>query len=126
DELNKIIPAVRDIYTMALNCYLSEDAKDADNIGPLRIVISEMCDQFKANHVERLANGICTTEQGFVFNDILYSCVRIAEHSLNIAAIAFRFKATGAPAPDTYMHDFKQRKDKDEKKYREYVKKYRS
>ncbi len=97
DELNKIIPAVRDIYTMALDCYLSDDAKDADNIGPLRIVISEMSDQFKANHVERLATGICTTEQGFVFNDILYSCVRIAEHSLNIAAIAYRFKSTGAP-----------------------------
>ena len=125
DELNKIIPAVHDIYTMALDCYLSEDAKDAENIGPLRIVISEMSDQFKANHVERLANGICTTEQGFVFNDILYSCVRIAEHSLNIAAIAYRFKSAGAPAPDTYMHDFKQRKDKDEKKYREYVQKYR-
>ena len=126
EELNKIIPAVRDIYTMALDCYLSDDAKDADNIGPLRIVISEMSDQFKANHVERLANGICTTEQGFVFNDILYSCVRIAEHSLNIAAIAYRFKSTGAPSPDTYMHDFKQRKDKDEKKYKEYVAKYRA
>ena len=126
EELNKIIPAVRDIYTMALDCYLSDDAKDADNIGPLRIVISEMSDQFKANHVERLANGICTTEQGFVFNDILYSCVRIAEHSLNIAAIAYRFKSTGAPSPDTYMHDFKQRKDKDEKKYKEYVAKYRN
>ncbi len=126
DELNKIIPAVRDIYTMALDCYLSDDAKDADNIGPLRIVISEMSDQFKANHVERLATGICTTEQGFVFNDILYSCVRIAEHSLNIAAIAYRFKSTGAPSPDTYMHDFKQRKDKDEKKYKEYVAKYRT
>lgn len=126
EELNKIIPAVRDIYTMALDCYLSDDAKDADNIGPLRIVISEMSDQFKANHVERLANGICTTEQGFVFNDILYSCVRIAEHSLNIAAIAYRFKSTGAPSPDTYMHDFKQRKDKDEKKYKEYVAKYRT
>ncbi len=124
-ELGLIIPAVRDIYTMALDCYLSEDAKDADNIGPLRIVISEMCDQFKANHVERLASGVCTTEQGFVFNDILYSCVRIAEHSLNIAAIAYRFKAAGAPAPDTYMHDFKQRKDKDERKYKEYVAKYR-
>ena len=124
EELNKVIPAVREIYTMALNCYLSNDAANADNIGPLRIVISEMCDKFKANHVERLANGICTTEQGFVFNDILYSCVRIAEHSLNIAAIAYRFKAAGAPAPDTYMHDFKQRKDKDEKKYQEYVRKY--
>ena len=124
EELNKVIPAVREIYTMALNCYLSNDAADADNIGPLRIVISEMCDKFKANHVERLAEGICTTEQGFVFNDILYSCVRIAEHSLNIAAIAYRFKRAGSTNPDTYMHDFKQRKDKDEKKYQEYVRKY--
>lgn len=123
-ELNKVIPAVREIYTMALNCYLSNDAVNADNIGPLRIVISEMCDKFKANHVERLAEGICTTEQGFVFNDILYSCVRIAEHSLNIAAIAYRFKRAGSTNPDTYMHDFKQRKDKDEKKYQEYVRKY--
>ena len=123
-ELNKVIPAVREIYTMALNCYLSKDAANADNIGPLRIVISEMCDKFKANHVERLAEGICTTEQGFVFNDILYSCVRIAEHSLNIAAIAYRFKRAGSTNPDTYMHDFKQRKDKDEKKYQEYVRKY--
>ena len=124
EELNKVIPAVREIYTMALNCYLSNDAANADNIGPLRIVISEMCDKFKANHVERLAEGICTTEQGFVLNDILYSCVRIAEHSLNIAAIAYRFKRAGSTNPDTYMHDFKQRKDKDEKKYQEYVRKY--
>ena len=123
-ELNKVIPAVRDIYTMALECYLSQNAANAEDIGPLRIVISEMCDKFKANHVERLANGVCTTEQGFVFNDILYSCVRIAEHSLNIAAIAFRFKSAGNADPDTYMHDFKQRKDKDEKKYQEYVRKY--
>ena len=119
DELSRVIPAVRDIYTMALECYLSPDAKNAENIGPLRIVISEMCDKYKANHVERLAEGVCTTEQGFVFNDILYSCVRIAEHSLNIAAIAYRFKLRDA-ASDTYMHDFKQRKDKvSERKYQE-------
>ncbi|MBR3463384.1 MAG: Na/Pi cotransporter family protein [Clostridiales bacterium] len=124
DELRRVIPAVHDIYTMALECYLSDNAVNADNIGPLRIVISEMCDKFKANHVERLATGSCTTEQGFVFNDILYSCVRIAEHSLNIAAIAYRFKSSRRSNADTYMHDFKQRKDKDEKKYQEYVKKY--
>ncbi|MCR4768359.1 MAG: Na/Pi cotransporter family protein [Saccharofermentans sp.] len=124
DELRRVIPAVHDIYTMALECYLSDNAVNADNIGPLRIVISEMCDKFKANHVERIATGSCTTEQGFVFNDILYSCVRIAEHSLNIAAIAYRFKSSRRSNADTYMHDFKQRKDKDEKKYQEYVKKY--
>ena len=124
EELSRVIPAVHDIYTMALDCYLSDNAANAEDIGPLRIVISEMCDKFKANHVERLAAGVCTTEQGFVFNDILYSCVRIAEHSLNIAAIAYRYKSSGEAVSDTYVHDFKQRKDRDEAKYREYVQKY--
>ena len=125
EELERVIPAVREIYSLAIDCYLSDNADSADDVGPLRIVISEMCDTFKANHVERLAQGICTTEQGFVFNDILYSCVRIAEHSLNIAAIAYRFKSVSNTDPGTYMHDFKQRKDNiSERKYREYLNKY--
>lgn len=124
-EINRIIPAVTEIYTKALECYLSGNASGAEDVGPLRIVISEMCDQFKSNHVDRLAQGVCTTEQGFVFNDILYSCVRIAEHSLNIAAIAYRFKDVNRTDSATYMHDFKQRKDKaSERKYKEYYAKY--
>ena len=122
DEIKRIISAVKEIYTLTIECYLSADAAKADQIGPLRIVISEMCDAYKANHVERLASGICTPGHGFVFNDILYSCGRIADHSMNIAAIAFRFKSG---TKDTYMHDFKQRKDAaSEALYNKYLDKY--
>ena len=122
DEIKRIISAVKEIYTLTIECYLSADAVKADQIGPLRIVISEMCDAYKANHVERLASGICTPGHGFVFNDILYSCGRIADHSMNIAAIAFRFKSG---TKDTYMHDFKQRKDAaSEALYNKYLDKY--
>ncbi|MBR2524640.1 MAG: Na/Pi cotransporter family protein [Clostridiales bacterium] len=124
-ELNKVIPAVKEVYSLATECFLSGNAKGAEDIGPLRIVISEMCDEYKSNHVERLATGKCTTEQGFVFNDILYSCVRIAEHSLNIAAIAYRFRFPDSTDSATYMHDFKQRRDKiSERKYQEFCDKY--
>ena len=127
DELIRIVHAVRKVYTLAIDCFLSEDARGAKDIGPLRIVINEMSDEFKANHVERLASGQCTTEQGFVFNDILYSCVRIAEHSLNIAAIAYRFKNPTKENYTTYMHDFKQLKDSvSERKYKEFLDKYSS
>jgi len=122
DELNRLISAVQEIYTITLDCYLRSDASKVDEVGPLRIVISEMCDTFKASHVERLAEGICTAEQGFVFNDILYSCGRIADHSMNIAAIVYRF---ASETDDTYMHDFKQRRDRaSEMKYEHYLKKY--
>lgn len=124
-ELHRIIPAVKEVYTIALECYMSGNAARAEEVGPLRIVISEMSDQFKNAHVERLAQGKCTTIQGFVFNDILYSCVRIAEHSLNIAAIAYRFKYANTTDPATYMHDFKHRRDAaSERKYKEFYDKY--
>ena len=127
NELIRIVHAVRKVYTLAIDCFLSEDAKGAKDIGPLRIVINEMSDEFKANHVERLASGQCTTEQGFVFNDILYSCVRIAEHSLNIAAIAYRFKNPSRENYTTYMHDFKQLKDSvSERRYKEFLDEFSS
>lgn len=124
EEIRRIITAVREIYSLAIACYESDSADHAYEIGPLRIVISEMCDTFKATHVERLATGVCTPEHGFVFNDILYSCGRIADHSMNIAAIAFRFTSKGG-VDDTYMHNFKQRKDpENERLYKSFYEKY--
>ena len=124
-EIKSLVAAVKEIYTNAIECYLSDDAEMAKKIGPLKIVISEMCDSYKANHVERLSTGVCEPSHGFVYNDILYSCGRIADHSHNIAAIVYRFKS-GEQTGDTYMHDFKQRKESDEALYREYFEKYAS
>lgn len=126
EELNLVLNAVKEVYTMTINYYRTGKAEDAADIVPLRIVINEMCDTFKATHVDRLSNGICTAEQGFVFNDIIYSCGRIADHSTNIAAILYRFsenKMNGATS--TYMHDFKQHKDlARDRAYEHYLHKY--
>ncbi len=123
DEVKRIVSAVKEVYSKTIECYLTDNADMAKEIGPLRIVISEMCDAYKANHVERLAAGICEPGHGFVYNDILYSCGRIADHSMNIAAIVYRFKSE--QSGDTYMHDFKQRKDAEsEALYKKYLDKY--
>lgn len=123
DEIKRILSAVKEVYSKTIECYLTDNTDMAKEIGPLRIVISEMCDTYKANHVERLAAGICEPGHGFVYNDILYSCGRIADHSMNIAAIVYRFKS--AQSGDTYMHDFKQRKDAEsEALYNKYLEKY--
>lgn len=122
DELDRLLIAVSDCYHKAIECYRMESIDIAKEIGPLRIVISEMCDSYKATHVERLTSGICTAQQGFVFNDILNSCGRIADHSMNIAAIVYRFSEENRGA---YMHDFKQRKDPQaEKLYDDLYNKY--
>jgi len=119
-ELEKILAAVHLIYNLAFDVYEYDKMDVIENIAPLRIVISEMCDAYKASHVERLSQGVCTAQQGFVFNDILYSCGRIADHSMNIVAIVYRFSSANSNS-GSYMHDFKQKRDaKYEAKYKEY------
>lgn len=120
EELERILSAVRLIYNLALDVYEYDKMEVIEDIGPLRIVISEMCDAYKASHVDRLSRGICTAQQGFVFNDVLYSCGRIADHSMNIAAIVYRFSSANISS-GSYMHDFKQKRDaRFEAKYKEY------
>lgn len=122
-EVKRLVLAVKEVYSKAIECFQTENTDLAKDIGPLRIVIGEMCDSFKTNHVDRLSTGVCTPSNGFVFNDILYSCGRIADHSMNIAAIVYRFKMD--QNGDTYMHDFKQRKDPEsEALYKAYLDKY--
>lgn len=120
EELERALAAVHLVYNLALDVYEHGKMDVVENIGPLRIVISEMCDAYKASHVDRLSRGVCTAQQGFIFNDILYSCGRIADHSMNVVAIVYRFSSANS-SKTAYMHDFKQKRDaKFEAKYREY------
>ena len=120
----KIIHACQEIYRMAVACYRSGNVDIARRIEPLQNVISVMCETYKENHVERLAAGTCTAEQGFIFNDILYSCERIGDHSMNIAAIVLRVSSINMDSRK-YMHDIKLRKTpENEKLYEEYYSKY--
>lgn len=120
----KIIHACQEIYRMAVACYRSGNVDIARKIEPLQNVISVMCETYKENHVERLAAGTCTAEQGFIFNDILYSCERIGDHSMNIATIVLRVSSINMDSRK-YMHDIKLRKTpENEKLYEEYYSKY--
>ncbi len=123
-EEKQILSAVQEIYQMAFDAYRTGDVATARKIEPLQSVISVMCETYKENHVERLAAGTCTAEQGFIFNDILYSCQRIGDHSMNLAAIVLRVSDINLDSRK-YMHDLKLRKSpENEKLYEEYYEKY--
>lgn len=125
-EERRVIAACREIYDMAVNCFMTGDVATARKIEPLQNVISVMCETYKENHVERLANGACTAEQGYIFNDVMYSCERIGDHSMNIAAIVLRVSSLNLDNRK-YMHDIKLHKTpENEKLYEEYYSKYMS
>ena len=52
--------------------------------------------QLKANHIERLNEGLCSAQSGTVYMDLLMNLERIADHSTNIAFALWEEDAANA------------------------------
>jgi phosphate:Na+ symporter len=123
-EIHNIMEASKEIADLAYEAYKTRDVATARKIEPLQNVVSVMVAAFKEYHVERLTDGTCTAEAGFVFNDILFSCGRIADHAQNIAAIVLRVSDINLDSRK-YMHDIKLHKTPEtEAAYEGYYQKY--
>ena len=84
EELKYFTEAVREVTTIACTSFIKEDEKEALKVEPLEEVIDIMCDELKLRHVTRLQSGQCTIAVGFVFNDLLTNCERVADHCSNL------------------------------------------
>lgn len=85
NEMQVFTDALRDIVTRTSEVFEKEDVALARTVEPLEQVIDDLNAQIKQNHVERLKNGECTIEMGFVLSDISTCYERIADHCSNLA-----------------------------------------
>ena len=76
--------AVEDIVNTAYEVFDKQDMKLAEKIEPLEEVIDELSKEVKRRHVQRLRNGECTIEMGFILSDITTCLERVADHCSNI------------------------------------------
>jgi len=73
-------------------------------VEPLEEVIDQLTQQLKANHIQRLQNGLCTLELGFIYNDCINNFERVADHCSNIAVAALE-SADSHLLPHDYLND---------------------
>ncbi len=119
-ELAMLTAAVREILGVTIKAFTGEDVETAGRVEPLEEVIDDISDQMKFNHTERLQQGKCSINQGFVFNDILTSYERISDHCSNIAAALIEIYS-GSLATHEYLGRVKEmHKGNFEKWYDEY------
>ncbi|HIT94090.1 MAG TPA: Na/Pi cotransporter family protein [Candidatus Faecivivens stercoripullorum] len=85
NEMQVFTDALRDIVTRTSEVFEKEDVALARTVEPLEQVIDDLNAQIKQNHVERLKNGECTIEMGFVLSDISTCYERLADHCSNLA-----------------------------------------
>ena len=84
-ELDTLLAAVREILETSVDNFISGNEQGQYAIEPLEERIDVLCDEMKLRHVERMKNGKCSMNIGFVFNDILSNLERVSDHCSNIA-----------------------------------------
>lgn len=84
-EIRVLCAAVSDLVHQTVDLLESRDVDTAVRIEPLEEVVDDISDKMKLHHVERLRDGRCTIEMGFILNDLTNSLERIADHCSNVA-----------------------------------------
>ena len=93
-------------------------------VEPLEDVVDKLNVKMKRRHVERLRQGTCTIEMGFILSDITTNYERIADHCSNIAVSVLQKE------DEFDSHEYLDTLEKGEntafrKKYLEYKEKYK-
>ena len=124
-ELRVLEDAVSEISWITVKAFIKQDKELAMKIDPLEEVIDDLCDEIKANHIDRVSHQECTLSTGFVFNDMLTDYERISDHCSNIAVDILESGPDGIEAHEYHKnHDY--RNDTSFKKsFEEYKEKYR-
>ena len=120
-ELSVMERAVTEIVTMTLDAFEKNNLEGAAKVEPLEELIDNLCDEMKLHHVDRLQKGVCTLSQGFVFNDLLTNCERVADHCSNIAVAMIELESDSF---DTHEYLNSVKKLKKESAFAQYFEEY--
>ena len=91
-EIRVFSNALSEILNNAFDAFLNENLEEARLVEPLEEVIDAIEADIRARHVERLKEGTCTIELGFVLSDLLTNMERVSDHCSNIAATLIQTK----------------------------------
>ena len=91
-EIQVFSKALSEILNNSVDAFLREDLEEAKLVEPLEEVIDAIEADIRARHVQRLQEGACTIELGFVLSDLLTNMERVSDHCSNIAATLIQTK----------------------------------
>ncbi len=106
-EIAVLQKAVSDIVTETVSVFETEDMNMAAKVEPLEEVVDELHREIKARHVERLVNGECTIQMGFVLSDLLTNYERVSDHCSNIAVAVIQMKSGNSNGAHSYLDTVK-------------------
>ena len=89
-------------------------------------IIDHLNEKLKKRHIERLREGVCTIELGFIFSDIKTNYERVADHCSNIALYLIQLNSAEDFDAHEYIDELKREDNKEfREKYASYKAQYR-
>lgn len=123
-EIGIIKAAVVEILDKAIEAFINYDISLAKEVEPLEDVIDELRTDLKMRHIERLREGKCTIELGFILTDLLTNLERVSDHCSNIAVCMIQVKENNMDTHE-YMTELKRSEDSEfVKAFNDYKQKY--
>jgi phosphate:Na+ symporter len=83
-ELSEICNTAVDSFDYAIRARETENLEYIREVERLEDLVDDMKDKLRQRHIDRLSQGLCTSENGVIFIDALINLERISDHSLNI------------------------------------------
>lgn len=124
EEIRVMIEAVEDILEKAKIAFRENDTDMALSVEAMEHVIDYLKHELKKRHIDRLKNGKCSIEQGFIMTDIITSLERISDHCSNVAGCVEEI-GRGSLGIHAYAREIVKEPDSEfDKKYQEYRKRY--
>jgi len=124
-EMTVLESAVTEIVRISVEAFVSNDLPLASHVEPLEELIDNLCDEMKLHHIDRIQKGVCTLNQGFVFNDLLTNYERVADHCSNIAVAMIELESDSFDTHE-YLNSVKEMKSATfSRYYEEYSGKYK-
>ena len=84
-EIQRITSALSEIMDLTVEAFSENNLEKAKKVEPLEQVIDILINDAKNKHIERLQNGICTIELGFLLTEVLNNIERVSDHCSNVA-----------------------------------------
>lgn len=124
DDMKVMGSAVKEIVEITSRALCSDDLEEAKKVEPLDQLIDKLKHKIKNNQVQRLRDGACTVEMGFILSDLLIAYERIAGHCSNIAVSLIAPNNEALETHDYLSHVKNDDKNDFVEKYNMYKKKY--
>lgn len=105
-ELGVLLKALEDIMQRTFESFNAANAEEALEVEPLEETVDRLIEEIRVRHIHRLQTGECTTQLGFVLNDLLTNFERVSDHCSNIALSVLEEKDSSLDR-HAYLNDLK-------------------